>query len=263
MSEAGRGANTQLMRRARHRFIDSEADLDAALKALVVSTTNPSLFYPEMVKHGTTASLCSLLSHENVDITAGVIDLLEEMTDDDVLDAGLEGRSEEQQLGTERKGEESMGLLLDALLEHALVELLAQNLSRFHDEAPGDGGDDGKGRGSVHDMNAESDATAIYHLLGLVENVVSLRADLAHAFLSNAAFLDWLLDRMSRGMDFDQNKAYAGELLGVLLQAGASLSDGREECVRLFGKRNGVAKALQVLAVSAADGRGCNDATDR
>lgn len=227
------------------RYIDSEADLDTAIKALVIATTNPPLFYPDMIKHGCSASLCSLLSHENVDIAASVTELLEELSDDDVLDAGEEGRTEVERENTQRKGEECMNNLVESLLEQSLVDLLVQNLLRLNDDT------------SQVDQNTDrssllvsSDAGAIYHLLGLIENLVSLQSPLAMTFLSNNALLDWLLKRITRKSSFDQNKAYAGELLGIMMQAVSSLGDNKEDCIRLFGERGGIAKALEVLAVS-------------
>lgn len=215
----------------------------------MIATTNPPLFYPDMIKHGSSASLCGTLSHENVDITASVIELFEEMTDDDVLDAGEEGRTEEELENSQRKGEDCMNNFLDSLLEHSLVELLIQNLSRFNDdvalsEAQGKEGQD------QSSLLVASDSGAVYHLLGLIENLVSLRSSLAIIFLSNTFFLDWLLNRMSRKGAFDQNKAFAGELLGILMQIASSQAESRNEGLRIFGQRSGVGKSLEVLAVS-------------
>jgi beta-catenin-like protein 1 len=65
------------------RFIDSEADLDAALRALVPLAQVPILAYPELVRSGSVARLVGFLSHENADIAIDVIDLLHELTDED------------------------------------------------------------------------------------------------------------------------------------------------------------------------------------
>jgi beta-catenin-like protein 1 len=233
------------------RFIDSEAELDSSLKALVVTTTNPALFYPELVKNGSTSSLCNLLSHENVDITASVIELLEELTDDDVLDAGMEIRSKEEQDSSHRKGKQCMSSLLDSLLQYSLIELLVQNLSRFNDDSSAGSAENG----AYSEVNIESDATAIYHLLGLVENIISLRPGLAADFLSEPTFATWLLRRMSRKGAYDQNKGFAGELLGVLMQAVSAQTDVRSEAFRLFGERGGIVKPLEVLSVSVSKSR--------
>ena len=56
------------------RFIESEADLDAELKSLLVLTTQPLQFYPEFIKLGGVASVVALLSHDNADIAAAAIE---------------------------------------------------------------------------------------------------------------------------------------------------------------------------------------------
>ena len=65
------------------RFIDSEADLDSALRALVPLAQVPILAYPELVRSSSVARLVGLLSHENADIAIDVVDLLHELTDED------------------------------------------------------------------------------------------------------------------------------------------------------------------------------------
>jgi len=65
------------------RFIDSEADLDSALRALMPLAQVPILAYPELVRSGSIARLVGLLSHENPDIAIDVVDLLHELTDED------------------------------------------------------------------------------------------------------------------------------------------------------------------------------------
>jgi hypothetical protein len=69
---------------ARHRFIDSEADLDAAIKALLPLAQVPKVAYPLLIGSGQLESLVGLLSHENADIALDVIELIHELTDEDV-----------------------------------------------------------------------------------------------------------------------------------------------------------------------------------
>lgn len=66
------------------RFIESESDLDSALKQFLPLTQNPAAFYPEMVKAGTVSLLTNLLSHENTDIAIDVAEVVQELTDEDV-----------------------------------------------------------------------------------------------------------------------------------------------------------------------------------
>lgn len=222
------------------KFLTSEADLHDSIRSLVSITTNPALLYPELVKQNTTASLCSLLAHENIDIAAGVIELLEEIFDDDVLDAGLEGRTEEEQLDEEtgqRKGQVAVESVLDALLENSLVDLLVQTLPRLH----GDGQTNGKSVAA--DANAESDSDATFHLLGLIENLISLRPSLADDLFAST-FLKWVLSKISPKTAYDQNKGYAAELLCIVLQAGQSSEQRSIE----FGKKGGIDQLLNALA---------------
>lgn len=65
------------------KFMESEADLDEEIKNLLSLTEAPQM-YPEFVKLGSVASLMSLLSHENTDIAIDTIDLINELTDEDV-----------------------------------------------------------------------------------------------------------------------------------------------------------------------------------
>ena len=66
------------------RFIDSEADLDSAIKGLLPLAQAPVLAYPELVRSGAVALLIGLLSHENADIVIDVVEVIHELTDEDV-----------------------------------------------------------------------------------------------------------------------------------------------------------------------------------
>lgn len=61
----------------------SEADLDTEIKSLSILSEHTDL-YPEFTKLGCVGSLISLLSHENADIAIGAIQIISELTDDDV-----------------------------------------------------------------------------------------------------------------------------------------------------------------------------------
>lgn len=81
------------------KFMESEADLDEEIKNLLSLTEAPQM-YPEFVKLGSVTSLMSLLSHENTDIAIDTIDLINELTDEDVGASSSEDdleRSEEVQ----------------------------------------------------------------------------------------------------------------------------------------------------------------------
>lgn len=61
----------------------SEADLDTEIKGLSILSENPDL-YEEFAKMGCVSSLVSLLSHENADIAIDAIQIISELTDEDV-----------------------------------------------------------------------------------------------------------------------------------------------------------------------------------
>ncbi|TKY84863.1 hypothetical protein EX895_005943 [Sporisorium graminicola] len=230
------------------RFIDSEADLDAELKSLLVLTTQPVLFYSEFVKLGGAASLVGLLSHENADIAAAAIEVIEELTDDDVLDqanAQSEGEDDDdadkQNVGPRALA--AMNELVEALLQQSLLDLLVSNLSRFNDHLEADLPAE---EAATRAVEAENDAQAIYHTLGAIENLVSSRSAVSEQLVSSTPFLPWVLKRLAAKRAVDQNTNYAAELLAILLQSSepnrAALGSTRQE------EENGIDVLLGVLA---------------
>jgi hypothetical protein len=96
------------------RFIDSEADLDIAIKGLLPLSQVPSLAYPEMVRSGTAETLVGLLSHENMDIVIDVVELVHELTDEDVGDEGLDDDENEDE--DEENKEAPLKTLIEGLV---------------------------------------------------------------------------------------------------------------------------------------------------
>ncbi|KAK4133937.1 DUF1716-domain-containing protein [Trichocladium antarcticum] len=162
----------------------SEADLDAATRALSILGEHPAL-YPELVRLGCVGSLVSLLAHENTDIALGAVEIVGELTDEDV-DAS----------------EAQWAVLVDALLEADLLGLLVSNLGRL-DEAE------------------EADREGVYRALGVVENLCS-RAETAEVVGADERLLRWLLERAGRAeKPVGQNKQYAAEVLAILVSGSA------------------------------------------
>lgn len=189
------------------RFIDSEADLDSELKSLLVLTTDPTTFYPEFIRLGGAASLVSLLTHENADISAAAIEVLEELTDEDV-------GQHDNELAETPATLQALSDLVDSLLEQNVADLLVSNLARFHDQA-----DDIVDLTPAKRQDMENDAQAINHTLTVLTNLVTLRPALIRALSSSSTsrLLPWIMARIGRKTDaIDQNTAYAAELLAVL-----------------------------------------------
>jgi beta-catenin-like protein 1 len=166
------------------RFIDSEADLDADIKALSILGEHPDL-YPEFVRLGCAASLVGLLAHENTDVAISAVEILDELTGEDVAAT-----------------EEQWVTVVNALLEADLLGLLVSNLGRL-------------------DEKEEGDREGVYYALSLVENVCS-RQDTAETIGAHTELMKWLLERAKRTESpVTQNKQYAMEILAILVQSSA------------------------------------------
>ena len=163
------------------KFISSEADLDADIKGLSILSEHPEL-YEDFIKLGCVESLVGLLAHENTDIAIDAIEIIGELTDEDVS-------AEDSQWNA----------LVDVLMEADLLGLLVSNLSRLNEDE-------------------ESDRNGVYYALGILENLCS-RAPVATRIGQEAALLKWLLQRVQRKEStITQNKQYAAEILAILAQ---------------------------------------------
>ncbi|KAL2265057.1 hypothetical protein VTJ83DRAFT_7567 [Remersonia thermophila] len=173
------------------RFIDSEADLDAAIRALSILADHPSL-YPLFARLGSAASLVSLLAHDNTDIALGAVGIIGELTDEDVP-----------------ASDEDWSALVDAMIEADLLGLLASHLTRLNET------DDP----NLPDDDHAVDREGVYRALGVLENLCS-RPETAETVGAHDELLRWLLARASRPeQPVGQNKQYAAEVLSILVQS--------------------------------------------
>ncbi|KAK3192855.1 hypothetical protein K4F52_001212 [Lecanicillium sp. MT-2017a] len=164
------------------KFISSEADLDADIKGLSILAEHPEL-YGELVKLGSVNSLVGLLAHENTDIAIDAIEIIGELTDEDVA-------ADEAQFNE----------LVDALLDADLVDLLVSNFSRLNEDE-------------------ETDRNGVYYALGVLENFCA-RGSAADRIGKEDRLIQWLLQRTQRKEpNVTQNKQYAAEIVAILAQA--------------------------------------------
>ncbi|KAI9356034.1 Catenin-beta-like protein, partial [Pilaira anomala] len=211
------------------KFMESEADLDEEIKNLMSLTEAPQM-YPEFVKLGSVSSLMSLLSHENTDIAIDTIDLINELTDEDV---GM-GSSEED-LERSEQVQASIKTFVDAMLENELLQLLVQNLARL-------------------DEKEETDRQGVFKILSILENIISLEPKYAEDIALKTDILPWLLKRLE-AKGFDANIAYTSEILSILLQ------DNRD--IRLkVGELDGVDVLLRALAAYRRKDAGSEDESE-
>lgn len=115
----------------------SEADLDADIKALSVLSEHPELF-AEFRQLGCLASLVGLLAHENTDIAIDVVEVISELTDDEV-----------------EAEPEQWNAIVDGMVEAQLLEMLTQNLGRLNEGKEGN----------------ESDRNGVYHTLSMYSRI--------------------------------------------------------------------------------------------
>jgi beta-catenin-like protein 1 len=186
------------------KFMESEVDLDDEVKKMHALAANPDL-YPELVKLNSVGSIIGLLSHDNTDISIAVVNLLNDLTGEDVIG----------------ENDEPAKVLVDALIENNALELLVQNLSRM-DETDGD------------------EATAVFHTLSIVENMIEVSPQVAELVCERTKLLRWLLNRI-KVREFDSNKLYASEILAILLQ-NSNVNQKK------LGQLNGVDTMLQAVA---------------
>ncbi|CAH8331833.1 unnamed protein product [Eruca vesicaria subsp. sativa] len=187
------------------KFADSEVDLHDELQKLKILAGAPEL-YPELVASNTIPSVVNLLSHENADIANDVVQLLQDLTDEDALE----------------DNDEPARVLVDALVENNVLELLVQNMNRLN-EADAD------------------EAAALYATLTVIENLVEVKPSVAEIVCERTKLLRWLVLKI-KVRDFEGIKQYASEILAILLQNSTANQ-------RRLGQMNGVDAVLEGVAM--------------
>lgn len=187
------------MLRIVYRFMESEADLDEEIKHLMAMTQAPQ-HYPVLVELNTVASILSLLTHENMDISIGAIELLKELTDEEVLSLNLD--EDEDVSGSE--GEAGMKAFVAALVKDGMLDLLVQNLARLDEEEA-------------------NDRQGVFNTLAIFENLTSIDIQLAETIALKSQLMPWMLKRL-KVKAFDSNKQYCSELLAILMQSSSGES---------------------------------------
>ncbi|KZM21107.1 uncharacterized protein EKO05_0003588 [Ascochyta rabiei] len=164
------------------KFMESEGDLDDGIKDLSILSEHTEL-YEEFATSPAAAKLVELLAHENTDIAIGAIEMISELTDEDVA-------AEQDQWDA----------LVAAFLDADLLSLLISNFSRF-------------------DETDATDASGVYHSLGVLENLLSQPSN-TEIIGKEKALLTWLLERIQKPeKPTTQNKQYASEILSILTQS--------------------------------------------
>ncbi|KAH6643127.1 Catenin-beta-like protein [Boeremia exigua] len=164
------------------KFMESEGDLDDGIKDMSILSEHAEL-YEEFANSTAAAKLVELLAHENTDIAIAAIEIISELTDEDVT-----------------AEQEQWDALVAAFLEADLLSLLISNFSRF-------------------DENDSTDASGVYHSLSVLENLLSQPSN-TDMIGREKALVAWLLGRIQKPeKPTTQNKQYASEILSILTQS--------------------------------------------
>nr|CAD7456918.1 unnamed protein product [Timema tahoe] len=163
------------------KFMESEVELHETIQELHAVATVPDL-YPIMVELQAVPSMLELLAHENTDVAVAVVDLLQELTDVDILN----------------ESEEGADVLIETLLDQQICALLVQNLERM-------------------DESVKEEVEGVHNTLAIFENLIEFRPEVC-SDAAKQGLLQWLLRRLRVKMPFDGNKLYASEILSILLQ---------------------------------------------
>ncbi|CAG9464525.1 unnamed protein product [Pedinophyceae sp. YPF-701] len=180
--------NTEM--RAKHadepsKFMESELELDESLQRLATVASAPELYH-ELSLGGALPLITSLLNHENVDIAAGAVSLLQELTEAD--EAG--------------EHQKQVKAFIEELVRHGVLEALVERLSAYKEEAG-------------------SEAAAVHATLSVVENLLdALGPSIADLLSERTSLVTWLVARVDpkKFKELDQVKELAGEMLAVMAQ---------------------------------------------
>lgn len=163
------------------KFMESEIDLHIAIDSLKAVATVPDL-YPVLVDLNAIPSLLELLSHQNTDISVAIVDLLQELTDVDILHESLDGAE----------------VLIESLRKQQICALLVQNLERL-------------------DETVKEESDGVFNTLSIFENLTEIYPELCKE-AAEQGLIQWILKRLKLKMPFDGNKLYCSEILSILIQ---------------------------------------------
>lgn len=163
------------------KFMESEVELHSVIQDLKGVATVPDL-YPVLVELHGIHSLLELLAHPNTDIAVAIVDLLQEITDVDILGESSEGAE----------------ILIEALRKQQIVALLVQNLERLNEDI-------------------KEEAEGVHNTLSIIENLTEMDSEIAKE-AAEQGLLSWLLKRLKKKMPFEANKLYCSEILSILIQ---------------------------------------------
>lgn len=163
------------------RFVDSEIELDEAVRSLMKICDSPEL-YSVLAVSPALPNIIQLLQHNNIDIAMEVVRFFENLVEvEEVNDAKL------------------ILILYDALIKGFLIENLVELIKKCPEA-----------------NHAES--TLVYSCMGIIEVMMDVRPKLAKYISEQTTFISYLVRRIEdESQPLDDNRNYAAELLVQLV----------------------------------------------
>lgn len=189
------------------KFMESESELDEQIKSLSALSAQPQA-YPDFVKAGCVNYLVQLLAHENTDIAIDALEVIDELTGEDV-----------------EASDEQMQAIIGAIGEAQVLDLMVDNLDR------------------LDEFENKSDQQGVYYTLSVLENIASGDPALAVTAFTDTSILSWLLNRLmiKEKQLVSQNKQYSAEILSIYINISLKLKI-------LFLEKEGMECVLKLLS---------------
>ncbi|GAA5966706.1 hypothetical protein JCM3765_007605 [Sporobolomyces pararoseus] len=180
------------------KFVDSEFNLIESIHSLMILSSTPTISYNLLIENSTLSTMADLLSHENVEVSIAVIQVLEEYLDPEGLEENDDDEDDEEE---DEKRRKSIQRLIDELVQVGILDLIVGGLKRF-------------------DEQDEDHRTGVFHTLNLIENLLTLSPSLASLLLTpKSQFISYLFNRLlmnDKPPEFDQNRFYSCEMLSLI-----------------------------------------------
>ncbi|KAJ8103476.1 Catenin-beta-like protein [Lipomyces tetrasporus] len=188
------------------KFLESEEELDRAIKSLSVLTEHSKL-YPSFVEHDGMKIFGDLFAHENSDIVIDAVQVLEELTDEDTQAEDVDLKA-----------------LLSGAIDAGLLDTLITNITRLDDSRRVRASEE---KEPEEDQDEEPERAGVFQILNVIENFTVYQETADVLFIDNSSkrqsgdtgLLPWLLQRLLvKEKPVSQNKQYAAEVLSIILQ---------------------------------------------
>jgi len=202
------------------QFVDSEVELDECLTRMHAIASAPE-HYHVLVDAGGVPALVECLRHDNTDIIIEAIDLVKELTDPDLVEDASEALA-----------------LVEAFTGSQGLEVLVDNMRRLDESQP-------------------EDEAAIHDSLAIMENLMEARPSVAAEIAKRTTLLGWLLSRVKRAKEFNQNTLYASEILSILLMQGGVTAEALAKLDGMDALLVGAAAFRKLDPQSAEQGELC------